>query len=394
MPGWFSELKTPEEAEAAVEAWFDAVLTAFPDIEYLEVSNEVQKKKFCGWKLLGGDGETGYDAVIKAYDIAKRVRDRHGSKAKLGSSEISLLYTSLDRPWVKGYWKMVNALNEKGLIDYIGFQGHWMDKRGGAKEINAILDEFAKLGKPIYITEFDIRGDDAKQLATYQEEFKAIWEHPAVKGVNLWGYKQGGMWTKTAFLEYRDGSERPAMAWLRQYFDDADALPAPPTDLVTAVGVSSVGLSWQDHASNETGFRVCYKKPLEKTWHERYAKPNTPHLLITGLSASKEYELRVASVNRKGASESLAMRITTHPRGTNLLANGGAEAGLAGFQPSKTNAITLTGTSRSGNRRQALGAKQPRLGTGPRRGMDAGEPHLQIDLEEPEECPTGNPGSR
>ena len=83
----------------------------------------------------------------------------------------------------------------------------------------ANLDRLAETGLPIYVTELDIDGPtDAEQLASYQRVFPVFWEHPGVHGVTLWGFRPG-LWREKegAFLVRADGSERPALKWLRDY---------------------------------------------------------------------------------------------------------------------------------------------------------------------------------
>jgi endo-1,4-beta-xylanase len=88
----------------------------------------------------------------------------------------------------------------------------------------ANLDSLAQTGLPIHVTEMDIDGPtDAEQLASYRRVFPVFWEHPAVKGITLWGYRPGMWRTKEgAHLIREDGSERPALEWLRRYLS-ADA---------------------------------------------------------------------------------------------------------------------------------------------------------------------------
>jgi len=71
----------------------------------------------------------------------------------------------------------------------------------------------------IDFTELDIDGStDAIQLADYQRIFPVFWEHPAVEGITLWGYRPG-LWRneQKAYLINPDGTERPALIWLREY---------------------------------------------------------------------------------------------------------------------------------------------------------------------------------
>jgi endo-1,4-beta-xylanase len=71
---------------------------------------------------------------------------------------------------------------------------------------------------PIHITEFDINsGADAEQLTKYETVFPIFWQHPAVEGVTLWGYRQGEIWRADAYLLRANGSSRPAFNWLKEY---------------------------------------------------------------------------------------------------------------------------------------------------------------------------------
>ena len=60
--------------------------------------------------------------------------------------------------------------------------------------------------------------DGKIQLADYQRVFPVFWEHPAVRGITLWGYRPGH-WRSAqgAYLVLANGAERPAMLWLKQY---------------------------------------------------------------------------------------------------------------------------------------------------------------------------------
>jgi hypothetical protein len=44
-----------------------------------------------------------------------------------------------------------------------------------------------------------------------------FWNHPAVKGLTLWGYQQGATWLSNSYLVRSDGTDRPAMTWLLSY---------------------------------------------------------------------------------------------------------------------------------------------------------------------------------
>ena len=88
---------------------------------------------------------------------------------------------------------------------------------------------------PIYVTELDIDGpDDEAQLRDYQRIFPVFWEHPAVHGMTLWGFRPGLWRTKEgANLVRGDGTERPALKWLKEYLgkhgtgSGEDSTPVP-----------------------------------------------------------------------------------------------------------------------------------------------------------------------
>lgn len=107
------------------------------------------------------------------------------------------------------------------MLDGIGVQAHAFSTGADVpvEAIKANLDLLAGAGLPLYVTEMDIDGPtDEAQLASYRRVFPLFWEHPAVRGVTLWGFRPG-LWRQKegAYLVRADGSERPALAWLRGY---------------------------------------------------------------------------------------------------------------------------------------------------------------------------------
>ncbi|MGA8658196.1 MAG: endo-1,4-beta-xylanase [Chthoniobacterales bacterium] len=85
--------------------------------------------------------------------------------------------------------------------------------------IRSSLDRLGSVGLPVYISELDVNiADDDVQLERYKSLFPILWQNSAVKGVTLWGYKQNHIWKSHAYLLRSDGSERPALAWLKEYW--------------------------------------------------------------------------------------------------------------------------------------------------------------------------------
>ncbi len=219
QPAWMDSLTATEQL-AEIEEWFDWVAANYGDVEYLEVVNEPinQPPDRAGRgnyiNALGGAGATGWDWIIKAFEMA---RARFPASTKLMLNE----YSVTTETWrMNEYIKIVNLLKERGLIDAVGVQGHSFSHDPAyttPASTRANLDLLAATGVPIMVTEFDIDGPtDQAQLTRYQSYFPVFWEHEAVIGVTLWGYRPG-LWRPTANLVNADGSERPAMAWLREY---------------------------------------------------------------------------------------------------------------------------------------------------------------------------------
>jgi endo-1,4-beta-xylanase len=215
QPNWIDDLPEQEQLEA-VENWFRAVADRYDDIDYLEVVNEpLPGRAVASYRgALGGDGETGWDWIITAFQMA---RDIFPPETKLMINEYGILGSQTG---VNNYLAIVDLLLERDLIDGIGVQGHYFTTQTvSATNLNNYLDALATRGLPIQVTEMDVRGitDDA-QLTEYQRVFPVLWNHPAVEGITFWGWRLGG-WRpeQQMHLVNSNGSERPALAWLREY---------------------------------------------------------------------------------------------------------------------------------------------------------------------------------
>ena len=75
------------------------------------------------------------------------------------------------------------------------------------------------LQMPMYSREFDIgTSDDQKQLTQYKNLIPALWEADYCAGITLWGYIYGRTWTTDGNSGIiKNGNDRPAMTWLREY---------------------------------------------------------------------------------------------------------------------------------------------------------------------------------
>lgn len=231
FPSWITELSEAEQLEE-IEEWIMMYCERYPDTDFIEVVNEPVNDPPFGndngnfAHALGGVGTTGWDWIIKAFELAKE----YCPNAALMINEYNVLNNSNTR---NRYIGIVDLLKERELIDAVGVQGHaFTVNTMTSEQIDAALDELAESGLPMYVTELDIDTDDlgsdndAVQLQRYQEVFPAIWRHPSVKGVTLWGYIRNTMWRDGAWLvsgSTTTSSERPAMEWLKSYITENNA---------------------------------------------------------------------------------------------------------------------------------------------------------------------------
>ena len=220
QPEWIRHLPPAEQCRA-IEDWFAAVARRYPDLDYVEVVNEAlnnpPSKDDPGGgdyiKALGGSGATGWDWVIESYRLARH----YFPNAKLLINDYNVINKAGN---TRRYRGIIELLHKDKLLDGIGVQAHAFETAGvSTARLRANLDILATTGLPIYITEMDIDGPtDAAQLSEYQRVFPVFWQDPAVRGITLWGFRPG-LWRgkEKANLVRADGSERPALIWLRKY---------------------------------------------------------------------------------------------------------------------------------------------------------------------------------
>jgi hypothetical protein len=141
------------------------------------------------------------------------------------------------------YLKIINALKRENLIDVIGLQAHAFEFEPAATNVPSIpghpyvpqddmrvhkanLDRLAATGIPIDITELDLDGQavngvagDEVQLGYYRNVIPTFWEHPAVRGITLWGWRAPNHWrnAQSAPIALQNGTLKPAGAWFFNY---------------------------------------------------------------------------------------------------------------------------------------------------------------------------------
>lgn len=211
-PGWMDNLSTEEQYKAIVE-WMDAVKKHYNTIDMIDVVNEaVPGHAPAPYKdALGGDGKTGYDWIIKAFEMA---HERW--------PDAILIYNDYNTfQWQKNeFINLCRILRDAGApIDAYGCQSHDLTDMSFSNFKQAMADIQNALKMPMYSSEYDIGTDnDTQQKKQYSDQIKYMWEQPYVAGITLWGYIYGSTWTTDGNSGIiKNGKDRPAMTWLREY---------------------------------------------------------------------------------------------------------------------------------------------------------------------------------
>ena len=212
QPAWINRLP-PAGQLRELKHWFAAVAQRYPDLDFVQVVNEPLQHPPDYAAALGGNGATGWEWVLESYRLARH----YFPHAKLLINDYGVIDTPQN---TRRYLGIINLLQRQHLLDGIGVQTHAFSTAGvPATTLRANLHTLATTGLPIYVTEMDVDGStDAAQLKEYQRVFPVFWNDPAVKGMTVWGFRPG-LWRnrQRAYLVRRDGSERPALQWLRRY---------------------------------------------------------------------------------------------------------------------------------------------------------------------------------
>lgn len=190
-PSWIENL-TPEERYKAVVNWMDGAKKRYPDLKMFDVVNEAVQGHQGGthWfeECLGGKGVSGYDWIIKAFELA---HERW--------PDAILIYNDYNTfQWQRQQFKdLVTALRDYGApIDAYGCQSHDLTNYS-LNSFKQAMDEIQnQLKMPMYSTEYDIGTiDDQLQLRNYSEQIPYMWEKEYFAGLTLWGSTYGATWT-------------------------------------------------------------------------------------------------------------------------------------------------------------------------------------------------------
>lgn len=241
-PNWFSSNLSIKERYAAILNWFDHIRDKYPTLPMIDVVNEAVGTHQPGNPLmkesLGGGGKTGFDWLINAFELA---HERY--------PDAILIYNDFNTfQWnTNEYIELVRTLRDAGApIDAYGCQSHDMlnlDKTVlSFSSFKASMDKLHnELMMPMYSTEYDVSStDDDIQLKAYSEQIPYMWEKDYCAGITLWGYIYGSTWDQAPYSGIiKNGKERKAMTWLREYMasDAAKNAKSPFPGMKKRMGV-------------------------------------------------------------------------------------------------------------------------------------------------------------
>ncbi len=235
QPEWIDDLSNEEQLEE-IEEWISEFCTRYPATDQIDVVNEARSNKPNGGlrgngtyranyiQALGGQGETGIDWIIKAFELARK----HCPNAELILNDYGILNNPSNR---ESHIEIANILKGLNLIDAIGVQGHSFTIENMTREqLKLALDQLGETDLPIYISELDLDAEgsnpETTQLNRYQELFPVMWEHPDIAGITLWGYIKDDIWREDAYLVLGpsiNAQERPAMQWIKNYVNSTNS---------------------------------------------------------------------------------------------------------------------------------------------------------------------------
>jgi endo-1,4-beta-xylanase len=222
-PPWVKNLSSADQLSEVTE-WYQAVAAKYSSLDYIDVVNEPLHAKPSYRNALGGDGSTGWDWVIKAFQMARQ----YFPNSKLLINDYGIIS---DPNATSQYVTIINLLKSRGLVDGIGIQCHYFNMDNvSTGTMTSVLNTLKGTGFPIYVSELDIDGDDATQLNRYQQKFPVLYDN--VQGITIWGYISGQTWASNTHLVSSGStgaSERPAMQWLKQYLNSGPVVTPSPT---------------------------------------------------------------------------------------------------------------------------------------------------------------------
>lgn len=229
-PSWISSLSA-ERTKEVIEKWMKAVADHYNPmggIEMIDVVNEAirtgENKYHSGYmgtkiiQALGGDNGK-YTFVAEAFKMARK----YFPNSVLIYNDYNTIQWHIDQGI-----DLIKQIKAQGApVDAFGLQSHDVTNLGKSQFESALKKIHDAVQIPLIISEYDIEQiDDQKQKNDYANQIPFLWETEWVAGITLWGYIYGQTWLNCNGQAngcsglIRNGQDRPAMTWLKQYFKE------------------------------------------------------------------------------------------------------------------------------------------------------------------------------
>jgi endo-1,4-beta-xylanase len=215
----------PNRVQTWLKAMDDATLRETLKARALDIGRRY-RGRFAEYDLNNEMIHANYYADRLGPDITKQMADwikQADPDAKLYFND----YDILTGKRLDDYIEHIRGLLEQGApMAGIGVQGHLHGENFDPKALQHALNELAKIGLPIRITEFNMPGQRSVfmqqqnlKLTPEQEQTKAkaiteyyriCFAHPAVEGILMWGFWEGANWIRQSSLYRRDWTPTPA----------------------------------------------------------------------------------------------------------------------------------------------------------------------------------------
>ena len=213
-PDWINSLNFYDRKVAVIN-WMDEIKKHYSRLDMIDVVNEAiaghQPNTPVFIQALGGEGMTGYDWIVKAFEMAHE----RWPESILIYNDFNTFQYNTDQ-----FIDLVTKLRDAGApIDAYGCQSHDLTDCNITTFKNSMAKLQNTIKMPMYISEYDLGTyDDNQQKTQMQNQFPLMWEADYCAGVTLWGFIYGHTWTENGNSGLiKDGKDRPAMTWLREY---------------------------------------------------------------------------------------------------------------------------------------------------------------------------------
>ncbi len=149
----------------------------------------------------------GRDLMVRWFEIAHETQP----DLKFFFNDFSNHDASRDRAHVQDFEDNTQFLLEHGApVGGLGLQMHIAAEPNAPEEILKVLDRYARFNLPVRVTEFDMATNDEELQADYTRDFfTALFSHPTVVGIQLWGFWESAHWRPSAAMYRKDWSEKP-----------------------------------------------------------------------------------------------------------------------------------------------------------------------------------------